>query len=38
MQNSDSAVLYVAGMRHVKGAGARHIVELFLQSYPDGAI
>ena len=37
VQNSDRAAAWEADLRHVKGAGAKHIMELFLQNYFDGA-
>ena len=37
VQNSDRAAAWEADLRHVKGAGAQHIMELFLQAYFDGA-
>ena len=36
-RNSDRAAAWEADLRHVKGAGAEHIMELFLQAYFDGA-
>jgi len=36
--NSDRAAAWEADLRHVKGAGAQHIMELFVQSYLDDAM
>jgi hypothetical protein len=33
VQNSDRAAAWEPDLRHVKGAGAQHIMELFLQKY-----
>jgi hypothetical protein len=33
VQNSDRAAVWERDLRHVKGAGAQHIMELFLQNY-----
>jgi hypothetical protein len=33
VQNSDRAAVWKADLRHVEGAGAQHIMNLFLQSY-----
>jgi len=33
VQNSDRAAVWEADLRHVRGAGAEHIMELFLQNY-----
>jgi GSCFA family protein len=33
VQNSDRAAVWEADLRHVKGAGAEHIMELFLRNY-----
>jgi hypothetical protein len=33
VQNSDRAAVWESDLRHVKGAGAQHIMNLFLQSY-----
>lgn len=38
VQNSDRSAVWEADLRHVKGAGAQHIMELFLRSYLDDAI
>ena len=35
VQNSDRAAAWERDLRHVKGAGAQHIMELFLQKYLD---
>jgi GSCFA family protein len=34
VQNSDRAAVLEPDLRHVKGAGAQHIMGLFLQNYP----
>jgi len=33
VQNSDRAAAWELDLRHVKGAGAQHIMELFLRNY-----
>jgi hypothetical protein len=33
VQNSDRAAMWERDLRHVKGAGAHHTVELFLRHY-----
>jgi hypothetical protein len=33
VQNSDRAAVWESDPRHVKGAGAQHVIELFLQKY-----
>jgi hypothetical protein len=33
VQNSDRAAVWEDDLRHVKGAGAHHIMQLFLQNY-----
>jgi hypothetical protein len=33
VQNSDRAAAWERDLRHVKGAGAQHIMALFLQKY-----
>jgi hypothetical protein len=33
VQNSDRAAVWEADLRHVKGAGAQHVMELFVQNY-----
>src|SRR4029450_527264 len=33
VQNSDRNALWERDLRHVRGAGAQHIMELFLQNY-----
>jgi hypothetical protein len=33
VQNSDRAAVWEPDLRHVKGAGALHIMELFVQNY-----
>jgi hypothetical protein len=33
VQNSDRATVWDADLRHVRGAGAQHIMELFVRSY-----
>jgi hypothetical protein len=33
LQNSDRAAVWEPDLRHVKGAGARHIMDLFLRHY-----
>ena len=35
VQNSDRAAVWEPDLRHVKGAGAQHIMELFAQNYLD---
>ena len=33
VQNSDRAAAWERDLRHVRGAGAQHIMELFVQNY-----
>ena len=33
VQNSDRAAVWESDLRHVKGAGAQHVIELFLRNY-----
>jgi GSCFA family len=37
VQNSDRAAAWQPDLRHVRGAGARHIMKLFLQKYLEQA-
>ena len=33
VQNSDRAAVWESDLRHVRGAGAQHVIELFLRNY-----
>jgi hypothetical protein len=35
VQSSDRAAIWETDLRHVKGAGAQHVMELFLRNYLD---